>query len=347
MTSRERLLTALRGGRPDRVPVAPFGLGHLDAAGEVAAELIRRTDPLIPAGTGPGPFLGANIPITRREVGADHLTIIHLPGAELVRRNRRTSLASATVEFPFRSHEDAEHFLAAPYEPPTPDLAGYRRWCARVGDEALILAGIGNAVCLPASWYSPEDFCLAWADRPDLVAELVRVASARVIAHVEALCEAGVAAFRIIGGEYVSVQLGPEAFGQLVVPFDRALVAAIHRHGGIAYYHNHGKLKRYLPDLAEIGIDALDPLEAPPWGDTDDLGAARKAMGERVCLVGNLDDMEVLEALPVDHIQEIARTRLRQAGGTGFVLGGTASGTYTEKGARAFMAMVDVAEEEA
>ena len=39
MTSRERMLAAQRGERPDRVPVSPFGLGHLDPQSTIAAEL--------------------------------------------------------------------------------------------------------------------------------------------------------------------------------------------------------------------------------------------------------------------------------------------------------------------
>ena len=50
MASRERILTALRCEAPDRVPVSPFGLGHLDRRGDVARELIARTDPFLTTG---------------------------------------------------------------------------------------------------------------------------------------------------------------------------------------------------------------------------------------------------------------------------------------------------------
>lgn len=44
MTSRERLLVALRGGAPDRVPVAPFGMGRIHPETDLGRELIRSTD---------------------------------------------------------------------------------------------------------------------------------------------------------------------------------------------------------------------------------------------------------------------------------------------------------------
>lgn len=347
MTSRERLLTALKGGTPDRVPVAPFGLGKLDPAGPVAAELIRTCDPFISVGASPDPFLGASIPVEWQREPNALVQVMHLPGGDLVRRTEWNEATSAVTVHPFRTRGDAERFLATPYTPPEPDLTAYRTWKERIGSEGFVLAGIENPLCLPAAWFSPEEFCFAWAEVPDLVEALVKAATARLLPYVEAMCKAGVEGFRIVGGEYASVQLGPAAFRRLAVPYDRALVDVIHRHGAIAYYHNHGKVRDLLPDLASIGMDALDPLEAPPWGDVADLGAARRAVDGRVCLVGNLDDMEVLERGDPDDAVRLGRERLRLAGRTGFILGGTASGSYGERAANAFMALAKVSMEEA
>ncbi|MHB9038587.1 MAG: uroporphyrinogen decarboxylase family protein, partial [Armatimonadota bacterium] len=114
-----------------------------------------------------------------------------------------------------------------------------------------------------------------------------------------------------------------------------------HSHGATAYYHCHGCVSSYIDRLANIGMDALDPLEAAPWGDTD-IGEAVSKMDGRVCLVGNLDDMEIINALPTQQVVEIAEERLSAAGNSGFILGGTASGTFTEHGARNFIAMADM-----
>jgi hypothetical protein len=91
-------------------------------------------------------------------------------------------------------------------------------------------------------------------------------------------------------------------------------------------------------------MDAADCFEAPPWGDCD-LVAAKQALHGRVCMVGNLDDMEVIDKLDTATVVQIARERVGQAGPDGFVLGGTASGTYTERAARNFIAMAAMARE--
>jgi uroporphyrinogen-III decarboxylase len=98
---------------------------------------------------------------------------------------------------------------------------------------------------------------------------------------------------------------------------------------------------RWLDRLARLGIDALDPLEAPPWGDAD-LRRAQEILAGRVCIVGNLDDMEVLDKLPAEEVLRMADERLRETGGTHFILGGTASGTYGEHAARNFIAMAEM-----
>jgi hypothetical protein len=44
-------------------------------------------------------------------------------------------------------------------------------------------------------------------------------------------------------------------------------------------------------------------------------------------------------------VKALGRRRIEEAGTPGFILGGTASGTYTERAARNFIALVDVAQE--
>ena len=72
---------------------------------------------------------------------------------------------------------------------------------------------------------------------------------------------------------------------------------------------------------------------------------AKRRTGDRVCIVGGLDDMEVLESLDQQTVKDMARKCIEAAGTDSYVLGGTASGTYTEKAARNFIALVDVAKE--
>ena len=344
MTSRQRLLSAARCEPCDRVPVSPFGLGRLDPEGELAAELVQRCDPFLEVGLGVNVFGGRNYREQARAEGDLTRVIIPTPGGGLTRVIKRTSVATHSVEFPCKGPADLERFLSIPWELQQPDLSAYRAACDKAGEEALVLASCPDALCMPADLMSPQDFCLLRADAPDLMAAAVGEAARRVEAYAEAACRAGVRAFRIIGGEYASTQLGPRAFEELVVAHDRRLVEIMHAHGALAYYHNHGRIMGYLEAIARIGPDFLDPLEMPPCGDFD-LERARELIAGRFCIVGTFDDMEALGKWPAERIREAARDRLRRYGTRGICLGGSASGTYTERAARAFLLMTETVQE--
>ena len=79
----------------------------------------------------------------------------------------------------------------------------------------------------------------------------VAVAAERVYRVVEEACRGGVDCFRIVGGEYATQLMGPRAWDELVVPYDRPLIDLIHAHGAIAHYHNHGYMRRFLPPLPD------------------------------------------------------------------------------------------------
>jgi len=341
MTSRERLLAAMRFDRVDRVPVAPFGLGKLAGDSPMAAELIAKVDPFIQSGV-PGDIIyGTNCQHDVRTQGDVTTVITKTPLGDLTQRTQVTPITSARIEFAVKTLADVEKYFSIEYVAPEVDASAFHKRKAEIGEQGLVLAGALDAVVLPADLLSPETFSLWWADYPDLMLKLTNLFAARLNDWTDRLCKAGVDAFRIVGGEYASVQLGPVGFDALVVEQDKELIDIIHRHGGIAYYHNHGPVMRFLTRFREIGMDALDPLEAPPWGDAD-LRQARAACGDKVAFVGNLDDMEVMEKLPFDQIAPMAVERIEAAGDTGFILGGTASGTYTEKAARNFIALVEM-----
>ena len=138
------------------------------------------------------------------------------------------------------------------------------------------------------------------------------------------------------------MQLGPRAVEKLLAPFDSEQIAIMHRHGAVVHYHNHGPMMRYLDALADLGMDSMDPFEAPPWGDCD-LGEAARKLAGRVCIVGNLDDMEVVEKLPRERVMALARERVGEVGDAPFMLSGTASGRYGVRAAENFIALAEAA----
>ncbi len=68
-----------------------------------------------------------------------------------------------------------------------------------------------------------------------------------------------------------------------------------------------------------MGIDSLEPLEPPPYGDND-LAAAKCAVGERMLLSGNIVAQDFLFAED-DEIEDAVRKAVRAGRpGGGFTL---------------------------
>ncbi|MHB0858154.1 MAG: uroporphyrinogen decarboxylase family protein [Anaerolineae bacterium] len=343
MTSRERMLCAIQHGEPDRAPVAPWGLGRLDPRGATAAELIARADPWIEIGLGCHAVGGAAYPLETRRMGQVQRQVVHTPRGDLTATWTTTAETTACTEYLCKSLSDVEALLAVPYQTPHPDVAAFQARQRQVGEDGLVVMGLGNALCFPNDVLGTELCSLLWASEPDVVRHMVVVAAERTYRVVEQACQAGVDCFRIVGGEYATQLMGPAAWEELVVPYDRPLVELMHRYGAIAHYHNHGNMRRFLDRAADLGIDSLDPIEQPPYGDIA-MREAYDRIGDRVCLVGGLDDMEVLETRPTDEVLHLGATLLETLPRRGYMLGGTSSGIYGERAARHFIALVDLAE---
>ncbi|MGD9496061.1 MAG: uroporphyrinogen decarboxylase family protein [Armatimonadota bacterium] len=342
MTSRERLLCAIELGTPDRVPVTPWGLGRIPEDSELGQRIIRECDPFIGASVGGGDwFLGTEVTTRTEDRDGKMYSVIETPGGDLYSRYQRTEVTGAYVEFFCKSADDVQKLLACPYRPPEVDTSPFIARKDQIGEDGLVGAGLTNPGAIPARFLAPEDYCLLWVEHRDLFLELVRVAAERCYHWVEQACRGGVDCFRIIGGEFASTQLGPEGFRATMLEFDRPMVEIMHEHGALAHYHNHGPMGRFLEMLADIGIDSLDPLEGPPWGDTT-LAECKQRIGDRVCLLGNLDDMEVLDKLDGATIEQLAEECILAAGPDGYLLGGTTSGTFTEHAGWNFLRMVEV-----
>lgn len=344
MTSRERMIAAMRNEDADHLPCGPFGIARLDINSSLVQELIRETDIFLQTSVKGDPVLGRKAEIEVHEDGDTTVHVIKTPKGNLTRRVQRTDVTSATVEYPLKDLDDIDKLLSIEYQEPEINPEPYFEMKKRYDNEGIVLAGTGNAVCVPADWFGPEKFCLFWALARDKIVELTAIINKRVCGFVKKCCEHGVTDFRIVGGEYVSEQIGPEGMEDLIRKPDKKLIDIIHAYNGIAFYHNHGRMMKFIEDYAFIGVDFLEPMEAPPWGDTH-LGKAKGMIGDRFCMVGNLDDMEIVDKLDTEQVITVARQRIEEAGLKGFILSGTASGIYTEKGARNFIAMAKAAKE--
>jgi uroporphyrinogen-III decarboxylase len=106
-----------------------------------------------------------------------------------------------------------------------------------------------------------------------------------------------------------------------VTAYVKPIVDIIHRYGGFARIHSHGRLHDILDEICATGCDGLDPIEPPPQGDVE-LSYVRERYGRQLVLFGNLEISDI-ENLPTPGFERKVWQALREgtAGqGRGFVL---------------------------
>jgi hypothetical protein len=336
ITSRKRILSSLFLEEPDRVPFGPFiSTSWLEIGGkDVIENMLGFTDPLISYSMGGNIFLGERaeevVKVTRE--GDLVKTVVQTPKGNLRSITKTTHKMSLIKEYLLKSFDDIEKFLSVQYEAPNVDSTSQDKWSRRIGEKGLLLAGTANAVMIAAAnGFGPAGFCMKCLQDLPRIREFVTIGATRVENYVQSLINAGAEAIRIIGAEYVSPTfLNPRFFKELVVPFDRRLMRLIKDESVVAHMHCHGKIGAIIGMIRQIAPNAIDPLERPPGGDVT-LDYVKKTLGDKMGLVGNLDDLNIFSAESWSVVKkEVLSCMSMAAEGGGYVLSGTASGKFTE-----------------
>ena len=152
---------------------------------------------------------------------------------------------------------------------------------------------------------------------------LERVSAMWVGITTRALEEAGDFVDLVIFGDDLGAQkttlIRPELYRRMVKPHHQRMVEAARRYGKPVLYHTCGSVYALIPDLIEIGIDALNPIQvAAAEMDTKRL---KREFGRDLAFWGAIDNQQVLpRGTPEDVRQEVKRRIDDLADGGGYVL---------------------------
>ena len=110
----------------------------------------------------------------------------------------------------------------------------------------------------------------------------------------------------------------PECFRSHILPRMQRVVDAVHEEGGLVMKHSDGNLWPILDMIVDTGTDALNPIE-PVAGM--DIAEVKAQYGDRICLVGNIDCGELLSHGTVEQVELAVRGCIAAAApGGGFIL---------------------------
>jgi len=353
MDSKTRLLNALTGKPVDRTPVNFYEIGGfavnpddpdpfnvyndpswrpLIELAEQETDIIRMVKPkLTPAADNcRAEFF---VETTEEKDNARFTRVeIHI-GDKILTETRRRDAGVDTiwqVEHLLKEPEDARAFLELPDEAFAfePDVSAVLEQEEALGNRGLVMVDTQDPLCDAAALFSMEDYLTMAFMEPALFHQLLQKFARSIYPRVEKVAAAVPGRlWRVYGPEYASEPyLPPTLFREFVYEYTTPMVRTIQQYGGIVRLHSHGRLRNILPIIAEIGPDALDPVEPPPQGDIS-LGEVRQKYGDILTLFGNIE-VSAIETLEPNEFEQLIRKTLDEVNacsGKGFVLMPTAA----------------------
>ena len=305
MTSRERWLACLKGERPDRVPTDYWGTHEVTA--RLREELRCESDRALWEKLGIDKSIHVRAELRDPRPGRDNVwnigkrTIAYAGGAgEYVENASHPLAAAGTVDDVLR------------FDWPDPawwDTGTVREQCLRwVGYP--IIGGCYEPFLLYCALRGMQQAMEDLLENP----EIAEAALERIFTiHEDIIRRTLEAAGERIDFIYVAEDLGsqdsllmsPAAFRQFIKPRMARMIALAHRFGVKVFHHDDGAIRPLLPELLDLGIDVLNPIQWRCSG-MERAGLARD-FGKRVVFHGAVDNQQTLPfGTPEDVRREVA-----------------------------------------
>jgi MtaA/CmuA family methyltransferase len=303
MTPRERYLAVLHGSRPDVLPRLPilmqFAAEHIGSYyGAFASDYRVLVD--------------ANLRCAN-EFGIDQLNTMSDP-------YRETAGFGAPIEFP---RNGVPICLKPPLEE-DPDLAKLPRpdplqaprmrdrieavhsYKARTGDRFSIMGWVEGPAAEAADLRGVSNFFVDLLDDPAYANALMARCVETAIEFARPQAAAGADTIGV--GDAVASQVSAKAYESLILPHEQRLVAALHEMGVHVRLHICGNIRHLLPGIATLGLDVID------IDHMVSLAEARRVLGPRIALAGNVDPVACVMGGSPEAIAAAVRRCYAEAG---------------------------------
>ncbi len=348
MTHKQRFLTAMTGGIPDRVPCAPdfsnmipcrrtgrpfwdlylhndppLWRAYLDAARYFGIDawlmygsLAFEPPPDVESTTETVSHTGERI-VTR--------TTLRIPKGDLWSETTyyRADPPTETRKLIKNLEQDLpklEYLLAPPERYDRGDWDAQRE---AVGDLGIFGPTVGlPGLQVASDWFDGNLAAATYAmmDYPALSDRLMECYHEQCRRHLEFYLREE-PDFVLLGASGLLTLQSPALFRRWSLPavaeFTRALKAA----GLPSMLHSCGKERLLVDDFVEhTDLDCVNPLEMAPMGDCD-LAEVKRAVGDRISLMGNLHTTKTMLHGTLDDVEEAALETLTAAkAGGGFIM---------------------------
>jgi len=225
-----------------------------------------------------------------------------------------------------KNQEDWENF-------PKPDLKEHFRRAKKffktiqrhkrkfVNPDFCMMAQDDFASVFPPVWQGMGmgPFARALSKNPKLIQERFDQTTEFVLGVFKVYADCGAKIF-IEGGDIAFKSgplINPKYINKYVLPHMKRVTEAVHEWGGKFIFHSDGDITSLLDFVLEAGFDGLHCLE-PPYVD---LELVKKKVGDKLCLLGNIDTTHVLVKGTQKEVEDAVKYAIGKLGhGGGYML---------------------------
>ncbi len=356
MKPRQRVLAALNHETPDRCPL------QVSFTPEFADRL--RADLRIQDQKMHNPHGGGNTYMLERAIGEDMLLTsigwansYYQPGEYYTDewgigwRPQAYSTPYGEGEYteiamhPLRDEKSVASYVGP--DPLRPELYAEAEQTIRAYQADYWIVGVTVTTIFETAWAlrGYERLMMDFVEDPDLADTILDIPYHYHLTAAKKLVEMGVD--MIWTGDDVGMQTGmlisPRIWRRFFKPRMAnffASLKAINPQVKVAY-HSDGNVSAIVPDLIEIGLDVLTPLQ-PACMDPAQL---KKSYGDRLCFWGSIDEQYTLPFGTPEQVRQEVLTRLRSLGKNGGLILGPTHHVQLDTPMENFWAMVSTVNE--
>lgn len=294
MSPKERLLTAMNLGQPDRVP-------FFDVIDNSIQRQVMGKEEFTP------------VELAQR-LGMDAIGFDFFPPLFCVRKE--IDGIDHVVDGLIKKTEDL-HLMKLP-DPDSEELySGAKSFLDKYrGSDYAIYARIRLGASPTLLSMGLDGFSYALYDNPDLIHTVLENYSSWSKRVVENLNEIGIDFYWACDdlAYKTGPMFSPKVFREILLPYMKKVADAIKLPW---VFHSDGNLMPLLEDLLTLNMNCLHPLEPGAM----DIEQIKKDYGNEICLMGNIDlDYTLTRGTPEEVYEEV-KLRIKQAGpGGGYIL---------------------------
>lgn len=360
MTSRQRMLTALTGGVPDRLPVTTHhvmtyfldtylgGISYHEFFDRFGLDAMLWTVPYKPDES-QGEYFDPNqafihpLDHTHRVVSDDwRIEQERIPDAQYTTTRYNFVTPKGTLSMVLQGNQYTDwvveplvkqkrdiDLIAEYVTHPRCDVEAVNRRAEAFGERGLVRGHICyfDVYGQPGCWQDAvelvgtERLILETFDDPEWVHELIKILQARKKTFIRSLEGARYDLLELGGGAASSTVISPKLFDQFVAPYDAELIALAHTVGQRIVYHTCGGMMPLLERIAGMNPDAMETFTPADMGGDMRLAEAKARIGDRVCFIGGFDQFHYFTGCTPEQTRAEVRRCFEEAGpGGGYIL---------------------------